>query len=200
MNILALDSSPSPTSASRAIVEAAVAALSKAPGSRVVYRDLAANPPTHFGAEALKAARPAPGEAAAQNEEAAQGAMLLDEFMQADVVVIGAPMYNFSVPTQLKAWMDRMAVAGKTFVYSAEGPRGLAGAKRVIVASTRGGAYAGQDFEAALDHQEAYLSTFFKFIGVERIEFIRAEGQGMPGAAEALALAIAAARNLAPSA
>ena len=97
---------------------------------------------------------------------------MLEEFLAADTVVIGAPMYNFSVPSQLKAWIDRIAVAGKTFQYGANGPEGLAGDKRVIVAVSRGGFYeAGNSFE----HVEAYLKPMFNFLGVEP-EFVRAEG------------------------
>jgi len=86
--------------------------------------------------------------------------------------VIGAPMYNFSVPSTLKAWIDRVAVAGKTFRYGAQGPEGLAGGKKIIVASGRGGIHSG----APTDFQEAYLRQVFGFLGVTDIEFVRAEG------------------------
>ena len=103
-------------------------------------------------------------------------AKALDEFLAADIVVIGAPMYNFGVPSQLKAWIDCLAVAGKTFRYTETGVEGLAGGKRVIIASSRGGFYAGSSPMASLDHQEAYLTGFFGFIGVADIAFVRAEG------------------------
>lgn len=101
----------------------------------------------------------------------------LVEFLEHDVVVIAAPMYNFAVPSQLKAWMDRLAVAGKTFQYTQEGPKGLVNNKKIIIASARGGFYANQ--ENAPDHQEAYLKDFFNFIGVTDVQFIRAEGLGL---------------------
>jgi FMN-dependent NADH-azoreductase len=97
---------------------------------------------------------------------------VLEEFLAAETVVIGAPMYNFSVPSQLKAWIDRIAVAGKTFRYGENGPEGLAGGKRVIVAISRGGFY---DADNAFEHVESYLKIMFNFIGVEP-EFIHADG------------------------
>ncbi len=112
-----------------------------------------------------------------QAEERALIDAIVGEFLSADVVVIGAPMYNFAVPTQLKAWIDRLAQAGRTFRYTETGPVGLAGGRKVIVASSRGGIYtAGLE---ALDHQEAYLRTILGFIGVTDIEFVRAEGLSM---------------------
>jgi FMN-dependent NADH-azoreductase len=105
-----------------------------------------------------------------------KGAGALDEFVAADAVVIGAPMYNFTIPSQLKAWIDRILIAGKTFRYSEAGPVGLAGGKRVIIASSRGGLYApGMPFEAN-DFQEPYLRAVLAFIGIEDIEIVRAEG------------------------
>jgi FMN-dependent NADH-azoreductase len=104
------------------------------------------------------------------------GQAALQEFLDADIVVVGAPMYNFSIPSQLKAWIDRLAVAGKTFRYTEKGPEGLAGGKKVIVASSRGGFY-GPDSQAAfLDHQESYLRGVFGFFGITDVTFIRAEG------------------------
>jgi len=100
---------------------------------------------------------------------------VLDEFLAADTVVIGAPMYNFSVPSQLKAWIDRILIAGKTFRYGANGPEGLAGDKRVVIALARGGFYAEATPAAALEHLETYLRGVFNFIGIEP-EFVRADG------------------------
>ena len=104
--------------------------------------------------------------------------MLLDEFLSADVVVIGAPMYNFGVPSQLKAWIDHLAVPGKTFRYTENGPEGLAGGKTVVIASSRGGVYS-QGPAVAMDHQEAYLRSVFGFMGVTNLHFVRAEGVAM---------------------
>ena len=100
---------------------------------------------------------------------------VLDEFLAADTVVIGAPMYNFTLPTQLKAWIDRILVAGKTFRYTENGPEGLAGGKRVIVALARGGFYNEGSPASALEHLETYLRGVFNFIGIEP-EFVAADG------------------------
>ena len=100
---------------------------------------------------------------------------MLDEFLAADVIVIGAPMYNFTLPTQLKAWIDRIVIAGKTFQYAANGPEGLAKGKRVIIALARGGFYNQGSPAAALEHLETYLRGIFNFIGIEP-EFVAADG------------------------
>jgi len=134
------------------------------PGTDVVYHDLAAQPLPHW-APVADASDPA----------ARAGNAMLDEFLAADVVVIGAPMYNFSIPSTLKAWIDRIAVAGKTFRYGANGPEGLAGGKRVVVVSTRGGVYSEGAMQP-LDFQEEYLRKLFGFLGVTDIEVVRAEG------------------------
>lgn len=103
-------------------------------------------------------------------------AAVLEEFLAADIVVVGAPMYNFTISSQLKAWIDRIAVAGKTFRYTANGPEGLAGDKKVVVVSTRGGFYGSDTPLAAIDHQEPYLRAVFGFFGITNLEYIRAEG------------------------
>jgi FMN-dependent NADH-azoreductase len=115
----------------------------------------------------------------------------LDAFLAADIVVVGAPMYNFGIPSQLKAWIDRLAVAGRTFRYTEKGPEGLAGGKRVIIASSRGGLYGPQSGMAALDHQETYLRAIFNFFGITDITFIRAEGVAFGEAQREQALAAA---------
>lgn len=104
--------------------------------------------------------------------------------MSADIVVIGVPMYNFGVPTQLKTWIDYLSVAGVTFRYTAEGPIGLAGGKRVVLASTRGGLYGPGSPAAPMEHQESYLQAVLHFYGISDVEVIRAEGVRM---SEALA-------------
>jgi FMN-dependent NADH-azoreductase len=104
------------------------------------------------------------------------GANAMAEFLAADVIVIGAPMYNFGIPSQLKAWIDRLAVAGKTFAYTPQGPKGLVGGKTIIVASSRGGYYGAGTPLAAIDHQENYLRSTFGFLGITDIRFVRAEG------------------------
>ena len=110
---------------------------------------------------------------------------------EADVVVIGAPLYNFSIPTQLKAWIDRLAQPGRTFQYTANGPEGLAKGKTVIVASTRGGVYSTSEGGQAMEHQESYLKVVFGFFGITDVRFVRAEGVAMGPDAKAAALASA---------
>ena len=144
------------------------------PGLDVTYLDLAATPVGHLTATHL-----GPVDAAADGvkSDILAGYSALDQFLAADIVVIGAPMYNFGIPSQLKAWIDRVAIAGKTFKYGEDGrPVGLAGGKTVIVASSRGGFYGSESQTAFLDHQESYLRGIFGFFGVTDVTFIRAEG------------------------
>ena len=104
--------------------------------------------------------------------------VVLDEFVAADIVLFGAPMYNFGIPSQLKAWIDCLASPGKTFRYTATGVEGLAGGKKLIIASSRGGFYTASSPMAFMDHQETFLTNFFGFIGIRDAAFIRAEGVG----------------------
>jgi FMN-dependent NADH-azoreductase len=166
MKLLHIDSSVlGENSASRSLTAAIVARLrAEHPGVEVTHRDLAAQSLPHF-TPVLAESHPC----VARNGE------ILDEFLAADVVVIGAPMYNFTIPTQLKAWIDRVLTAGKTFRYTENGPEGLAGGKRVIIASSRGGIYS-EGPAASVDFQETYLKHVFGFIGIHDVEFVRAEG------------------------
>lgn len=163
MKVLHIDSSiTGEASVSRQLSSAVVDALrSRAPGLQLVRRDLDAQPLAHLDGQSL---------AGLADSAVAQ------EFLDADVVVIGAPMYNFTVSSQLKAWLDRVLVAGKTFRYTAEGPEGLAGGRTVIVASSRGGLYGADTPMAAADFQEPYLRWAFGFIGISDVRFVRAEG------------------------
>ena len=167
MKLLHIDSSAlGGHSVSRGLTAAIVAELVREqPGLQVSYRDLAAQPLPHWSPVA-DAADPA----------AILSSEVLEEFLAADVIVIGAPMYNFSVPSTLKAWIDRVAVAGKTFQYTANGPEGLAKGKRVIVASSRGGFYGQGSAAQSFDFQEPYLRAVLGFIGITDVEFVRAEG------------------------
>jgi len=178
MKLLHIDSSIlGAGSVSRALSSAIVAAQrAQHPGLQVSYRDLAAQPVAHLSGAHLAAGQGAAPEDAALGADHADGVAALDAFLDADIVVVGAPMYNFSIPTQLKAWIDRLAVAGRTFRYSATGVEGLAGGKTVIIASSRGGFYGEGTPIAFLDHQETYLKGVFSFFGVTDIRFIRAEG------------------------
>jgi FMN-dependent NADH-azoreductase len=177
MNLLHIDSSVlGPHSVSRQVSAAIAGRLAKAqPGLAVTYRDLTADPLSHLSGSHLAAAQGGAADVALQADLAA-GQAALDEFLAADIVVIGAPMYNFTIPTQLKAWIDRILVAGKTFKYGANGAEGLAGGKRVIIALSRGGFYGAETPYAAGEHLETYLRWVFGFIGVTNVEFIAADG------------------------
>jgi FMN-dependent NADH-azoreductase len=166
MKLLHIDSSVlGENSASRSLSAAIVARLRREHRDlEVAYRDLAAQTLPHF-TPALADGHPC----------VSRNAEILDEFLGADIVVIGAPMYNFTIPSQLKAWIDRILIAGKTFGYTESGPEGLAGGKRVIVASARGGIYS-EGPASAIDFQESYLKHVFGFIGITDVEFVRAEG------------------------
>ena len=178
MKLLHIDSSITGAgSVSRALSAGIVAAQRRRqPGLEVTYRDLAAEPVGHLSGAHLAAAQGASPELPALLRDLASGQAALEEFLAADIVVVGAPMYNFAIPSQLKAWIDRLAVAGKTFRYTADGPMGLAGGKTVIVASSRGGFYGPETPIAFLDHQESYLRGVFGFFGITDVTFIRAEG------------------------
>lgn len=167
MNLLHLDSSIlGDNSVSRKLSAEIVAKFTNA---KVTYHDLAANPIPHVSLEAL-------GALGADNDNAKLSAQLMAEFKAADTIVIGLPMYNFGIPSQLKAWIDRIAVAGQTFSYTAEGPVGLMGGKRVIIASATGGFYGAGTPTAAFNHQSVYLQHVFGFLGITDIQVITAEG------------------------
>ena len=165
MKLLHVDSSALGANSATRELSAAIVARWEAevPGLSVEYRDLDSDPVPHLTGHAL---------AGIDAEAAAESERVLQQFLDADVVVLGAPMYNFSIPSTLKAWIDRIAVAGRTFRYTAEGPEGLATGKRVIVASARGGVHSG----APSDFQEPYLRFLLGFLGITDLEFIRAEG------------------------
>ena len=166
MMLLHIDSSVlGPHSVSRQVSAAIVDRLRQTtPGLDIVYRDLTATPLSHLSGSHLAAMQGAAPSAELQQDLAA-GQSVLEEFLAADIVVLGAPMYNFTIPSQLKAWIDRILVAGKTFKYGAQGPEGLAGDKRVIVAISRGGFYGTGTPTAALEHLESYLRGVLGLIG-----------------------------------
>jgi len=187
-------------SASRQVSAAVVARLAQAaPGLDVTYRDLAQTPLAHLSGEHIAAAMGAQAEPAAVQRELAESQTVLREFLEADTVVIGAPMYNFTIPSQLKAWIDRIVVRGQTFQYGEQGAKGLAGNKRVIIAISRGGFYGAGQPAAALEHLETYLRGVLAFIGVTEPEIIVAEGLnvGPEQREKALHDALAAATGLA---
>lgn len=176
MKLLHIDSSIlGDNSASRQLSAGVVKAWQAAqPDVEVTYRDLASEGINHFSGATLGALGTAAElRDAAQQHEADLSASSLAEFLAADAIVVGAPMYNFTIPTQLKAWIDRIAVAGQTFRYTEAGPEGLCGNKKVIIVSTSGGLHAGQASGAA---HEGYLKLLFGFLGITDIEIVRAEG------------------------
>ena len=178
MKLLHIDASIlGQNSASRQVSGAVVERLKAAkPGLEVTYRDLASEPLAHLSGLHLAATQGAVPESPELQKDVAQSQAALDEFLAADIVVIGAPMYNFTIPSQLKAWIDRIVVAGKTFSYGASGPQGLAGNKRVVIAISRGGFYGAGAPAAAFEHLESYLRGVFAFLGVANPEIIVAEG------------------------
>jgi FMN-dependent NADH-azoreductase len=199
MKLLHIDSSVlGPHSVSRQVSAAIVDRLRAAtPSLDIIYRDLTHIPLAHLSGSHLAAAQGAPAPAELGPDLAASAAVL-NEFLDADIVVIGAPMYNFTIPSQLKAWIDRVLVAGKTFKYGANGPKGLVGNKRVIVAVSRGGYYGAGSPAASLEHLETYLRGVLAFIGITSPEFIVADGiqTGPENRDKALASALQAATNL----
>ena len=181
MRLLHLDSSIlGANSVSRQISAAAVERVTNAhPGIAVTYRDLGSDPLPHLTLSVMPGAQPLPAlegsNAPAPETGLVQSETVLREFLAADIIVIGAPMYNFTISSQLKAWLDRILIAGKTFKYGPGGVEGLAGEKRVIVAMSRGGFYGAGTAEAAAEHAEAYMRAVFAMIGITP-EFIIAEG------------------------
>jgi FMN-dependent NADH-azoreductase len=199
MKLLHIDSSVlGPHSVSRQVSAAIVDRFAKAnPGLDILYRDLTTEPLLHLSGSHLAAAQGAEPASALQPDLAA-GQAVLEEFLAADVVVIGAPMYNFTIPSQLKAWIDRIVVAGKTFKYSDKGVEGLAGDKRVFIAISRGGFYGAGTPAAVGEHLETYLRWVFRFIGIANPEIISADGiqMGPELREKALAGALQAVTNL----
>jgi FMN-dependent NADH-azoreductase len=159
VTILHIDSSINGENSASRLISARIAdqMIAANPGATTVRRDLVSAPLPHLTLEAFA------------------DTSVLNEFLEADTVVIGAPMYNFTLPTQLKAWLDRILVAGKTFRYTENGPEGLAGGKRVVIALARGGFYDAGSPAASLEHLETYLRGVFGFIGIEP-EFVAADG------------------------
>ena len=166
MKLLHIDSSiQGEGSASRELTREIVARwVAERPDTEVTYLDLAAQELPHLSQKSL---------VRTDELEAARNAEALEQFLAADAIVIGAPVYNFTIPSQLKAWIDRITVAGKTFSYTANGPQGLAGGKQVVVAVSRGGVRAP---DASGEFGEPYLKFLFAFLGIDNVRFVRAEG------------------------
>lgn len=201
-NILVINSSASGNdAASRVLVRSVVEALEReAPHASVVERDVGREPIPHLTADALdglaRGDAPTPG----ARRTRALSDTLIAELRAADVIVIGAPMYNFGMPTTLRAWFDHVLRAGETFAYSEAGPRGLLEGKRAIVVESRGGEYTNGPARA-VDFQEPYLKHLLGFMGIDDVAFVRAEkmGFGLDAREAAMAAAQAAiAAGIAP--
>lgn len=192
MKILQVNSSARSNGHSIRLADELVARLQASnPGAERVLRDLTRNPhpmldETTLGALFTPAEQRTPEQAAA----VARNDALIAELQSADVVVLGAPMYNFGVSAQLKNWLDAIARAGTTFRYTANGPEGLVKNKKVYVVTTRGGIYRDQPS----DSQVPYLRTMLGFLGMTDVEFIYAEGLNMGPDAEKNGLAAAQAQ------
>lgn len=189
MKLLHIDSAiTGDNSISRKLSAAVVARLQEVtPGLEVTRRDLAASPLPYFSNATLATlnAKPEAGPAGGQPSPGLE-ATVMDEFLGTDVIVVGAPLYNFTVPSQLKTWVDYLSIAGKTFAYTEQGPVGLVKGKRMIIASARGGDYSPGSPYAAFEHQVSYLRAIFGFLGVTDVTVIQAEGVRMgPEKAEA---------------
>jgi FMN-dependent NADH-azoreductase len=197
MKVLQIDSSPlGEASASRQLTAAVAAGFLRAnAGASLVHRDLSVTTPAHLSGEILAALGGADTSGNAElQSQVALGEELITEFLDADVIIIGAPMYNFSIPSQLKAWIDRIARAGRTFRYTETGPVGLVTGKRVIIASSRGSVLAGDaahedGWRHAMDFQEDYLKRVLGFLGVSDVEIVRAEGLGLSPASREQSIA-----------
>jgi FMN-dependent NADH-azoreductase len=193
--ILHINSSVRSTgSLSRQLGAEFVAKLQAADASTtVVTRDLATTPVPHLNELVMGAYfTPAEQRNAEQAHAIKTSDTLVDELLAADTIVIGAPMYNFSVTSGLKAWIDAIARAGRTFQYGANGPEGLATGKKVYVFIASGGAYS-EGPAAAYDHLTTYLRAVLGFLGMTDVTFIVAEGVAM--GEEAVAAAIAKSRT-----
>jgi len=193
MNILHIDASASDSVAShtRRLSNELVERLKTAnPDATIVYRDLVANPLPHVDMTIRHAWTAENTGDTKLAETMSRSKALVDELKAADLVVVGSPMYNFTIPSTLKAWIDHVAIAGQTFSYTAEGPRGLLSGKVYLVLSS-GGIYSEGPF-AAYDHLSTYLTAIFNFLGVLDVEVIRAEGIAYGSEQDQAAMASAA--------
>ena len=190
MQILHLDSSALGAMSVSRQLTAQIVARHQAlhPDAKVTYRDLAADPALHLTGAHMAARMGATSDDATLNDDLVKGNAYMDELFASDILVIGAPMYNLSIPTPLKAWIDRVAVAGKTFRYTATGPEGLLQGKKAFIASARGGVYSAGSPAAALEHQESYLIGVLALLGVVDVTVVRAEGLALGAQAKDAAI------------
>jgi FMN-dependent NADH-azoreductase len=189
-NLLIVNSSPRSNSVSRTLTQQfAEDWKSLNPSGRIVERDLSDGTIPYLNEPWIESAyTPEPNRTPAQRNLLALSDTLIDEIMAADVILLGIPMHNFSVPASFKAWIDQIARAGKTFSYTSEGPKGLVPSdKKVVAILSRGGAYAPEGAPGAVDFQVSYLRQVFGLVGLTDITFVHADRQGMGGQAAQLA-------------
>jgi FMN-dependent NADH-azoreductase len=195
MNILYVTSSPrgSASYSNRVAANVLDELTARNPGTTVTLRDLAREPLPHIGDDFVAATRGPNGpQTDAQRALLARSDELVDELFAADVIVIAAPMINFTIPTNLKAWIDYVARAGRTFRYSEKGPEGLVKGKQVIIVAARGGVYSAGP-GSALDFQLPYLKSVLAFLGMTEVEVLEVEGTAYgPEAAEKAVVAATA--------
>ena len=194
MNILHVTSSPrgSASYSNRVATNVLDELAAHNPGATVTVRDLARDPLPHIGDDFVAATRgPSGPQTDAQRALLKRSDELVDELFAADLIVIAAPMINFTIPSNLKAWIDYVARAGRTFRYSEKGPEGLVKGKQVIIVAARGGVYSGPS--SALDFQVPYLKSVLGFIGLTDVEVLEVEGTAYgPEAAEKAVVAATA--------
>jgi FMN-dependent NADH-azoreductase len=186
-SLLIIESSPRTASVSTSVAkEYATEWQRKHPSGSVVRRNVATNPIPFVDERWITAVHtPEENRAAEQKQLLETSDTLIAELEAADTIVIAAPMHNFGISAPLKSWIDQVVRIGRTFSYTAEGPKGLLENKKVVITAARGGAYAGESPLNFLDQQEPYLRTVFGFIGLTNVQFAYAENQGRgPEAAE----------------
>ncbi|MEJ5155306.1 FMN-dependent NADH-azoreductase [Gluconobacter wancherniae] len=186
MKLLQIDSSILGGYSASRVLTAAIVAHYRAqnPDLDVVYHDVAAEPLGHLTSAWLPGRSTELPEDPVARKDAELSQYALKEFLSADVLVIGAPMYNLGIPSQLKTWLDRIIVAGQTFRYGPNGVEGLAAGKKLILAVSRGGVYSKGSPAAVLEHQESYLKAVFGFMGITDVTVIEAEGLAANGGAD----------------
>lgn len=190
MIVLHIDSSPRGIdSVSRDLTRQIIDRLKAVePDLEIVRYDLGDRPPPHLSSDAIGALRQAESATAEQREVSARSDRMIEELQRADLIVIGSPMHNFGIASQLKAWFDTIIRAGKTFRYSDRGPEGLLKGKQAIVVETRGSVYT-TEFATGFNHREPHLKTLLGFIGISNVQFIHAEGLDMGSESRANGLA-----------
>jgi len=199
-NILLIQSSPSGSkSYSQRVAESIVNEIKdRYPGTKITFRHLAEDPLPHVGPAFVSALSAKPEElTAAESKALALSDALIEELRTADIIVLAAPMHNFGIPSTLKAWIDHVVRAGRTFTYSQGKPDGLLKDKRLILVLASGGIYSDGPMKQ-LDFTEPYLRTVLGFVGLSDIEVVRVEGVAMStiGAEKAVATATAHSREI----